>query len=121
MQRTIFSEEHLMFRDAVRRFIQKEVSPFHAQWEKAGILPRELWLKAGASGFLCMDVPEEYGGGGIQDFRYNAILAEELTRANCTGPGFGLHNDVAAPYILHYGTDERRWLGWRTGADSGVR
>ncbi len=112
MERTIFTDEHTMFRAAVRKFVEKEVAPYHKQWEQAGIVPRELWLKAGEQGFLCMDIPEMYGGGGVPDFRYCVIMTEEFTQANCTGPGFGLHNDVAAPYILKYGTDEqkKRWF-----------
>ncbi|MDX1992157.1 MAG: acyl-CoA dehydrogenase family protein [bacterium] len=112
MLRTIFNDEHRMFRDSVRRFVEKEIKPYHEQWEKDGLVPRDLWRKAGAQGYLCMDVPEDYGGGGIDDFRYNLILVEELTYANTTGPGFSLHNDVAIPYLLRYGTDEqkRRWL-----------
>ncbi|MEL6405452.1 MAG: acyl-CoA dehydrogenase family protein [Chloroflexota bacterium] len=108
MQRTIFTDEHHMFRQAIRKFIENEAVPHHKQWEHAGIVPREFWLKAGAQGYLCMDVPEAYGGGGVQDFRYATIMTEEFTYANCTGPGFSLHNDVAAPYILHYGNDEQR-------------
>lgn len=112
MERTIFTEDHTMFRAAVRRFIEKEVAPYHKQWEHAGIVPRELWLKAGEQGFLCMDIPEQYGGGGVRDFRYSVIMTEEFTKANCTGPGFGLHNDVAAPYLLNYGSEEQktRWF-----------
>jgi long-chain-acyl-CoA dehydrogenase len=112
MKRVLFEDEHLMFRDSVRRFIEREVKPYHDQWEKDGIVPRELWLQAGEQGYLCMDVPEEYGGGGVKDFRYATIITEEFTRSNCTGPGFSLHNDVAAPYILHYGDDaqKRRWF-----------
>jgi alkylation response protein AidB-like acyl-CoA dehydrogenase len=108
MERTIFTEEHHMFRAAVRKFIEKEVAPYHKQWEKDGIVPRELWLKAGEQGFLCMDVPAEYGGGGVPDFRYSVVMTEEFTRANCTGPGFGLHNDVAAPYLLRYASEEQK-------------
>jgi len=112
MKRTIFEEEHQMFRQAIKTFVEREVAPYHQQWEKEGIVPRDLWLKAGAQGFLCMDVPEEFGGGAVADFRYAAIMTEEFTYANCTGPGFGLHNDVAAPYILHYGNEEqkKRWF-----------
>jgi alkylation response protein AidB-like acyl-CoA dehydrogenase len=112
MKRVLFEDEHLMFRDSVRRFIEREVKPYHDQWEKDGIVPRQLWLKAGEQGYLCMDVPEEYGGGGVKDFRYATIITEEFTRSNCTGPGFSLHNDVAAPYILQYGDDaqKRRWF-----------
>lgn len=110
--RKLFDDEHLMFRDAVRKFVEKELVPHHKEWEKAGIVPREVWLKAGEQGFLCMDVPEAYGGGGVKDFRYNTIMIEELTRQNCTGPGFSLQSDVAVPYIVHYANDEqkKRWL-----------
>lgn len=112
MKRTIFEDEHQMFRQVVKTFVEREVAPYHKQWEKDGIVPRDLWLKAGEQGFLNMDVPEEFGGGGVPDFRYAVIMTEEFTYANCTGPGFGLHNDVAAPYILHYGNEEqkRRWF-----------
>lgn len=112
MKRTLFDDEHLMFRESVRRFVENEVVPHHEQWEKDGIVPRELWLKAGELGFLAMDVPEQYGGVGIQDFRYNVILTEALTRAGASGVGFGLHNDITLPYFLTYGTAEQkqRWL-----------
>jgi len=112
MQRMIFTDEHRMFRQAVRKFVERECVPHHKAWEEAGIVPRELWLKAGAQGFLCMDVPEAYGGGGVKDFRYAVIMTEEFTRVNCTGPGFSLHNDVAAPYLLNYGNDAQktRWF-----------
>ncbi|MCA9924952.1 MAG: acyl-CoA dehydrogenase family protein [Anaerolineales bacterium] len=101
-----------MFRDAFRRFVEKEVVPHHEQWEKAGIVPRELWTKAGGMGFLGTDVPEEFGGGGIEDFRFNAIVTEEITRAGASGVGFGLHNDVCMPYFLRYANDEQkaRWF-----------
>lgn len=108
MERNIFDDEHHLFRAVLRKFIEKEVRPFHRAWEQAGIVPRELWQKAGRNGFLCMDVPTKYGGGGVADFRYSVILVEEFTRANCTGPGFSLHNDVAAPYLLRYGTEEQK-------------
>jgi alkylation response protein AidB-like acyl-CoA dehydrogenase len=112
MERTIFEKEHKMFRDTVRKFAEQEIAPHHEQWEKDGIVPRELWLKAGEYGFLGMDVPEEYGGGGVKDFRYNVILTEELVRVGASGPGFSLHNDIVIPYILEYGTKEQkeRWL-----------
>jgi len=112
MERTIFDSEHDMFRSAFRKFAEQEIAPHHEEWEKAGIVPRELWLKAGEFGYLGMDVPEEYGGGGIKDFRYNAIMSEELVRVGASGPGFGLHNDIVIPYILEYATGEQkeRWL-----------
>ena len=112
MQRTLFDDEHGMFRDAVRRFVEREIAPYHEEWEKDGVVPREIWRKAGDMGFLCTDVPEAYGGGGIADFRYNAIITEELTRVGASGVGFGLHNDVVMPYFLEYTTEEQkqRWL-----------
>ena len=112
MERTIFESEHEMFRTAFRKFAEQEIAPHHEEWEKAGIVPRELWTKAGEYGYLGMDVPEEYGGGGIKDFRYNTIISEELIRIGASGPGFGLHNDIVIPYILEYASDEQkeRWL-----------
>jgi alkylation response protein AidB-like acyl-CoA dehydrogenase len=108
LKRNIFEDEHNMFRDAFRRFVEKEIVPHHEQWEKDGIVPREIWLKGGENGFLGMNIPEEYGGGGVNDFRYHAIVTEELVRAHATGPGFSLHNDICIPYILHYGTEEQK-------------
>jgi alkylation response protein AidB-like acyl-CoA dehydrogenase len=112
MERTLFEADHQMFRDAVRRFVEKEIAPHHERWEHEGIVPREVWLKAGEQGLLGMEVPEEYGGPGVKDFRYNAILNEELVRVGASGPGFGLHNDIVIPYIMQYGTEEQkqRWL-----------
>src|SRR3954464_5269213 len=96
----------------VRGFLAKEVVPHHAAWEQAGIVDRSVWLKAGEQGLLGMDLPEEFGGGGVKDFRYNAILASEVTRAGASGLGFTLQNDVVAPYLLDLTTDEQkhRWL-----------
>lgn len=108
LKRDIFEDEHNMFRDAFRRFVEKEIVPHHEEWEKDGIVPREIWLAAGENGFLGMNVPEEYGGGGVSDFRFHAIITEELVRAGATGPGFSLHNDICIPYLLHYGTDEQK-------------
>jgi alkylation response protein AidB-like acyl-CoA dehydrogenase len=112
MDRTIFDNEHKMFRDSFRKFVQQEIAPHHAKWEEEGIVPRELWTKAGQYGFLGMDVPEQYGGGGIKDFRYNTIVTEELVKVGASGVGFGLHSDIVIPYILTYGTEEQkqRWL-----------
>jgi len=109
--RTLFGAEHELFRDQVRRFIAKEITPCHADWEREGIVPRSLWLKAGEAGLLCTEVPEEYGGGG-GDFLFGAITIEEMARAGATGPTFYLHSDIVAPYLVHYGTEEqkRRWL-----------
>jgi alkylation response protein AidB-like acyl-CoA dehydrogenase len=112
LDRTLFTAEHEQFRQAVRRFVQKEVVPYYDQWEKDGCVSRELWRKAGAQGLLGINLPEAYGGGEADDFRYSAIVAEELMHANAPGVGFGLHADVAAPYIAAYGTEEQkeRWL-----------
>src|SRR6201998_1184434 len=86
IERTIFREEHHIFRESVRRFVDREIVPFHAQWEKDGIVPRELWLKAGAEGLLCCTVPEEYGGMGL-DYLFDVVVFEGLWRAGATGPG----------------------------------
>lgn len=109
--RTLFSPDHEAFRDTVRRFIAEHVTPFHAEWEKEGQVPRSLWRKAGELGLLCCNVPEEYGGLG-GDFLHSAILIEEMARAGATGPTFYLHSDIVAPYILDFGTEEqkRHWL-----------
>jgi long-chain-acyl-CoA dehydrogenase len=114
MERNIFETEHQMFRDAFRTFLEREVIPFHEQWEKDKMVSREVWQRAGQQGFLCMDVPEEYGGAGVKDFRFNMIVDEEAWGIGATGigVGFGLHSDVAVPYLLHYGNEEQkqRWL-----------
>jgi acyl-CoA dehydrogenase len=100
-----------MFREAARRFIAAEIVPNHNEWEKIGVVPRELWQKAGAAGLLCPNVPAEYGGPGA-DFLYNVVIAEELGRAGATGPGFIVHSDMVASYILSFGTadQKRQWL-----------
>jgi acyl-CoA dehydrogenase len=110
--RELFEPEHESFRQTVRTFFDKEVVPFHDQWEKDGLVPRELWLKAGTAGLLCFDVPEEYDGPGVTDFRYNQVLSEEQTRSGASGPGFSVHTDIIVPYLVTLGTDEqkRRWL-----------
>lgn len=112
MERNLFDSEHQVFRDSFRSFVENEITPFHAQWEEAGIVPREIWKQAGSHGFLCMDVEEKFGGGGICDFRYSAIVIEELARAAASGVYFSLHTDVVVPYLSHRASDEqkRRWL-----------
>ncbi len=111
ISRTIFGEEHELFRESVKRFIDKEIAPHHAQWEKDGQVSREAWLAAGAQGFLGCSVPEEYGGPGA-DFLYTTILLEELASSGYTGPGFHLHSEIVVPYIIQYGTEDQkhRWL-----------
>ena len=108
MKREIFEEEHNIFRESFRKFAEQEITPHNEEWEKDRKVPKELWLKAGALGFHCMQVPEEYGGLGIRDFRYNAIISEELVRAGTSGVGFTLQNDITCDYILNYGTEEQK-------------
>jgi alkylation response protein AidB-like acyl-CoA dehydrogenase len=97
MRPRLYEAEHEDFRESVRAFLDKHVAPFHDEWERAGIVPRELWTAAGAQGLLGIDMEERFGGGGVRDFRYNAVLDEEVTRVGASGLGFGLHNDVVAP------------------------
>ena len=114
MERTLFDDEHELFRDSVRAFIAAEMVPFHDEWDRAGIADRDLFTKAGKHGFLGMSVPEEHGGGGVADFRYNVVIAEEIQRAdvNAAGLGWTLHNDICLPYFLTLCTEEQkaRWL-----------
>ncbi|MFF3495376.1 acyl-CoA dehydrogenase family protein [Streptomyces sp. NPDC002795] len=112
MERRLFSAEHEAFRETVRTFLAKEVTPHYEQWEKDGVVAREAWLAAGRQGLLGIAVPEEFGGGGNADFRYPAVLAEEFTRAGAAGLAVGLHNDIIGPYLTSLGTEEqkRRWL-----------
>ncbi|MFZ9335707.1 MAG: acyl-CoA dehydrogenase family protein, partial [Burkholderiaceae bacterium] len=105
--RTLFNADHEAFRDSFRRFMDKEIAPFHAEWEDQGYVDREVWRKAGANGFLCMTMPEAWGGSGA-DKLYSVVQMEELSGAGYTGIGYGLHNEIVAPYILHYGTDEQK-------------
>ena len=107
IERTLFSPDHEAFRDSFRRFIDKEIAPFHAEWEEQGYVDRAVWNKAGDNGFLCMSMPEEYGGSEA-DKAYSMIQIEEIGRAGYTGIGFGLHSEIVAPYILHYGTAEQK-------------
>ena len=111
IERKLFSAEHEIFRAQVARFMEREVVPFHGQWEKDGQISRETWNKAGETGLLCPTVPADYGGAGA-DFLFSAIVLEELARVGATGPGFGLHSDIVAPYILHYGSESQKqtWL-----------
>ncbi|GGM76055.1 acyl-CoA dehydrogenase [Thermopolyspora flexuosa] len=118
MRRDLFEEEHELFRETVRDFLAREVVPHHAQWEKDGIVPREVWKKAGEIGMFGFGVPEEYGGSGITDFRYNAVMLEEVMRVGATGLGFSLHTDIVAPYLVDLTNDEQkeRWLpGFASG------
>ena len=112
MQRDIFTPEHDAFRDMVRTFIAREITPYHEQWERDGMVSRELWLAAGKAGLLGIDVDEKYGGGGNTDYRYYLILGEELAVAGATGPAFAVHNDINGQYFNRLCTPEQRerWL-----------
>ena len=110
LHRSLFQEEHALFRQSVRDFIAREIIPFNAEWEIQKQVSRESWLKLGENGFLGIQAPEHLGGLNIQDFRFNAIFIEELGLSGCSGPaiGYPLHNDIVMPYILHYGTEEAK-------------
>jgi alkylation response protein AidB-like acyl-CoA dehydrogenase len=114
MDRKHYDEDHLAFGEAFRAFVDKSIAPNYLEWEAAGITPREVFREAGASGFLGMAVPEQYGGGGVDDFRFNQILDEQIADAGVTGSGLGisLHNDTCLPYLLSFANDEQkqRWL-----------
>ena len=107
IKRTLFSPDHESFRDSFRRFLDKEVAPFHAGWEDQGYVDREVWRKAGANGFLCMGMPEEFGGSGA-DKLYTVVQLEELARGGYSGVGFSLHSEIVAPYLLRYGTPAQK-------------
>jgi acyl-CoA dehydrogenase len=107
IERTLFSPDHEAFRDSFRRFCDKEIAPHHEAWEEQGYVDREVWRKAGANGFLCMTMPEEYGGSGA-DKLYSVVQMEELWRGGFSGIGFGLHSEIVAPYLLHYGTEAQK-------------
>ncbi len=111
-ERTIFEPEHELFRESYRAFLERHVAPYHKQWEKDKIVDRGVWLEAGKQGFLGTAVPEQYGGGGNSDFRYNTIITEETTAGAFSGIGFALHNDIVAPYLLRLTNEEQkhRWL-----------
>ncbi|UJW82843.1 acyl-CoA dehydrogenase family protein [Hydrogenophaga sp. SL48] len=107
IDRSLFSTDHEAFRDSFRRFVEKEITPFHEGWEEQGFVDREVWRAAGANGFLCMTMPEAYGGAGA-DKLYSVAQMEEIARAGVSGIGFGLHSEIVAPYILHYGTEAQK-------------
>ncbi|MFE5699528.1 acyl-CoA dehydrogenase family protein [Rhodococcus koreensis] len=118
MTRKIFETEHNEFRQLARSFFEKECAPHTEQWEKQGQVDREVWLRAGELGLLGWEAPEDYGGSGLRDFRYNAIMTEEFIATGSVGFGYSLHNDVMPPYLIDLTTNEQkqRWLpGWVTG------
>jgi len=120
MRRQLFDADHEAFRESVRAFLAKEMVPHLEEWEAQGIVPRELFATAGAAGFLGMATPEDFGGGGVSDFRFNAVLGEEIMHAGVAGAGLGLtlHNDICLPYFLDLATDEQR-SRWLPGIASG--
>ena len=111
MKRNLFSPEHEMFRDSVAAFAERELVPFHAEWEEQKRVPREVWKKAGEAGLLCPDTPDEYGGFGA-DWLYNVVIIEELAKRGLSGPGFMVHSEMVAPYVRAWGSDviKRKWL-----------
>jgi alkylation response protein AidB-like acyl-CoA dehydrogenase len=114
VDRTLFDDEHEMFRQAFRAFLDKEVVPRAREFDEAGIVSRDVWERAGAAGFLAFAAPEDYGGAGMRDFRYSVVVAEEMCDADTFGAvmGLTLHNDVTLPYFLDWTNDEQkaRWL-----------
>jgi alkylation response protein AidB-like acyl-CoA dehydrogenase len=107
IERTLFNADHEAFRDSFRRFLDKEIAPFHADWEEQGYVDRAVWNKAGANGYLCATLPEEYGGSGA-DKLYSVVQMEELARGGYSGVGYSLHSEIVAPYILQYGTEAQK-------------
>lgn len=117
INRSLFDDDHAIFRDSVRRFLSEEIEPHHAAWEEAGIVDRSAWRAAGRHGLLGMTMPTQYGGLGLSRL-YPVILIEELARRNLTGPNFPLHSDIIAPYLLNYGTEAQKGA-WLPGVISG--
>jgi alkylation response protein AidB-like acyl-CoA dehydrogenase len=118
MRRTVFDPEHEQFREVVREFLAREVAPHAQAWEAAGIVDREVYRAAGKHGVIGFNVPDQFGGGGVSDFRFNAVVAEELAVAGPGTPAFTLHNDIVAPYLVSLATPEQqqRWLpGFASG------
>ncbi|WP_037144121.1 acyl-CoA dehydrogenase family protein [Rhodococcoides fascians] len=121
MKRNLYEDDHEAFRESFRKFVRQEITPNDEKWNREGIVSRDLFLKAGAHGFLGIEVPEEYGGGGGErDFRFNAVIIEELARAGIGGSGHGitLHNDICMPYYLSFANAEQR-SRWLPGIASG--
>ncbi len=120
MRRTQFTEEHDLFRESFHTFVEREIAPHDLEWNDAGIVSRDLFTKAGAAGFIGMAVPEEFGGSGVDDFRFSQVIAEELQYAGVAAAGLGLtlHTDICLPYFLSLATDEQR-ARWLPGIASG--
>ncbi|MDP3253718.1 MAG: acyl-CoA dehydrogenase family protein [Hydrogenophaga sp.] len=107
IDRTLFNADHTAFGDSFRKFVEKEIAPHHEAWEEQGFVDRAVWSKAGENGFLCMTLPEAYGGSGA-DKLYSVVQMEEIARTGFSGIGFGLHSEIVAPYIFHYGTEAQK-------------
>ena len=122
LTRTLLSDDHELFRDSIRRFVETEIVPNADAWEEAGAVDKEMFRKAGANGFLGMEIPEEFGGGGVDDFRFNIVINEEIQRAGVIGSGMciTLHNDICLPYFMRLANDEQkaRWLPGIASGDS---
>jgi alkylation response protein AidB-like acyl-CoA dehydrogenase len=120
MRRAQFTEEHDLFRESFHTFVEREIVPHDLEWNDAGVVSRDLFTKAGAAGFIGMAVPEEYGGSGVDDFRYSQVIAEELQYAGVAAAGLGLtlHTDICLPYFLSLANDEQR-ARWLPGIASG--
>ena len=120
MERTIFESEHDLFRESFKQFVEKEIVPNNNDWEDNGIVDRSLFEIAGANGFLGIDIPQDFGGGGIEDYRFNQIMQEEFDMAGvaAAASGIGLHNDICIPYFLEFCSQEQRER-WLPGLASG--
>ena len=113
MQRTIYDEDHEAFRQSVKEFVDRTLAPRAEEMIRDHVIARDIWEEAGSQGFFGLSIPEEYGGAGIDDYRFNAVFAEEIGRfTNAAGSCFGIHADITAPYLVHLGTEEQkqRWL-----------
>ena len=117
MGRSLFGEEHEIFRDSFKKFLAKEVAPFIEKWEEDGIVPREMWNRLGDNGFLCPWLDEKYGGSGA-GFEYSAIIIEELAYIGSHGLIAGLHSDIIVPYIYSFGNEEQK-MKWLPGCATG--
>lgn len=120
MNRTLYEDEHDGFRDSFRRFLGAEVVPHYLKWEKDGLVPHDVFERAGGLGFLGMEIPEELGGAGVSDFRFKAVISEEISRVGVPSLGIPLHNDVCVPYYLSYASEEQRhrWLPQMASGES---
>ncbi len=113
MPRRIYSEDHESFRQSVKEFVDRSLVPRAEEMIKEKVIPRDIWLEAGKQGFFGLGIPEEYGGAGVDDYRFNAVFAEEIAKFTAAAAScFGIHADITAPYVVHMGTDEQkeRWL-----------